>query len=87
MHPILILSSDDSDEETTVVRAEKKQMRGGLVAKVRPLADCSVLQSYQVSSPLRPLPTAITHVMIVLELQSLRYCCYWNSCELCGSNT
>ena len=47
MHPILILSSDDSDEETTVVRAEKKQMRGGLVAKVRPLADCSVLQSFQ----------------------------------------
>ena len=47
MHLILILSSDDSDEETTVVRAEKKQMRGGLVAKVRPLADCSVLQSFQ----------------------------------------
>ena len=65
---MLILSLDDSDEETTVVRAEKKQMRGGLVAKVCPLADCSVYYSpFTVSSSFHTLLTAITHVMKVLE--------------------
>ena len=35
----------------------------------------------------RTLHTAITHVIIVVELQSLTANCHWNLRELSGSNT
>lgn len=43
MRSRLALPSDDSDDETSVVRAEKKQQRGGLVAKVCLVGVCPAL--------------------------------------------